>query len=308
MKILFLIMPQVNLLDLGCITHVFLEAQQAGLKCDIKFCSTEQDITASVNLPLGQIKSFTTAQLLEGDYIIVISSYHQFILSDNFNPNKTLIHWLNTQYKNKVTICSLCNAAFLLAKAGLLDHIKCTTNWLRIEALKKIAPKANIVENILYCEDNGILTGAGGTACFDLGLHIVSKLGGEKMVYTISRRLVLYNRRSGSHTQISVFMKYRNHVYTGIHQVQDWLTENIKEETTLGELAEMANMSERNFTRVFKKETGLTVKEFVTEIRKEKAHALLKLPDMSRTQIANDCGLRSDRQLRRILNDKTHVK
>jgi transcriptional regulator GlxA family with amidase domain len=302
MKISFLIMPQVNLLDLGCITHVFLEAQQAGLPCEMVFCATEKNITTSVNLPLGQIIFYTDIQLLEGDYVIVISSYHQYILSKDFKPHAELIAWLHTQHKHNIVICSLCNAAFLLAKAGLLDGKKCTTNWLRIEALRAIAPKAKIIENILFCEDNGILTGAGGTACFDLGLHIIHELAGDKMVYAISRRLVLYNRRSGHHDQISVFMKYRNHVHIGIHQVQDWLTENIDKDTTLGCLAEIANMSERNFTRIFKKETGLTVKQYVTEIRKEKASELSKFPDMSKIQIANECGLRSDRQLRRILN------
>ncbi|MGC4041610.1 MAG: helix-turn-helix domain-containing protein [Flavobacterium sp.] len=61
-------------------------------------------------------------------------------------------------------------------------------------------------------------------------------------------------------------------------------------------------MSERNFTRIFKKETKITVNDYITLIRKEKSKELLKNPNLSRTEIANRIGLQSDRQLSRILN------
>jgi transcriptional regulator GlxA family with amidase domain len=300
-KIVFLIMPQVNLLDLGCISQIFLGAQLAGFNCELEFCTTESDIISSVQLPLGKIKNFTRAILKNGDYIIVISSFYKYILSNDFKPSVKLLQWLKTNYDAGVTICSLCNASLLLAKAGLLDNKKCTTNWLRTEALRKTAPKAKIIENILFYEDNGIITGAGGTACFDLGLYIISKLGGGKMAYEISRRLVLYNIRKGNEQQISIFLKYRNHIHEGIHKVQDYLSDNINQVKTLNDLAELANMSERNFSRVFKKETGKTVKEFITELRMEKANQFLNIPDYSKIQIANECGLQSERHLRRII-------
>lgn len=302
-KIVFLIMPQVNLLDLGCISQVFLGAQLAGLHCELEFCSTEHNIYSSVQLPLGQTNLYSKISLSKGDYLIVISSFYQYVLSDKFQPEQKLLQWLNENYEKGVTICSLCNSSLLLAKAGLLDHRNCTTNWLRTEALRKAAPKAKILENILFCEDERIITGAGGTACFDLGLYIISKLGGGKMAYEISKRLVLYNIRKGNEQQISVFLKYRNHTHQGIHTVQDYLAENINQVKTIADLSELANMSERNFTRIFKKETGKTVKEFITELRIEKANQYLAIPDYSRTQIANECGLQSERHLRRILKN-----
>ena len=63
-------------------------------------------------------------------------------------------------------------------------------------------------------------------------------------------------------------------------------------------------MSDRNFTRVFKKETSLTVNEYITLLRKEKITQLLNNPDMSRAQIAKQCGLKSERQVSRLINNK----
>jgi transcriptional regulator GlxA family with amidase domain len=52
-------------------------------------------------------------------------------------------------------------------------------------------------------------------------------------------------------------MKFRNHIHSGLHLAQDFIIENINKKRTLSQLAEIANMSERNFTRIFKKETGI---------------------------------------------------
>ncbi len=300
-------MPQVNLLDLGCISQVFLGAQLAGLDCALEFCSTENNITSSVQLPLGPTKLYYKAKLTKGDYLIVISSFYQYILSEKFQPQPKLLKWLNDNNKKEVVICSLCNGSLLLAKAGLLDNKKCTTNWLRTDALRKTAPKAKILENILFCEDDGIVTSAGGTACFDLGLYLISKLGGGKMANEISKRLVLYSIRKGNEQQISVFLKYRNHSHKGIHRVQDYLVENISQIKMIAELADLADMSERNFTRIFKKETGKTVKAFITELRIEKANQYAAIPNYSKIQIANECGLKSERHLRRILKENNKL-
>ena len=61
-------------------------------------------------------------------------------------------------------------------------------------------------------------------------------------------------------------------------------------------------MSERNFTRIFKKETEITVNEYITLMRREKIIALIGNPDLSKIEIANQVGLASEKQVSRILN------
>ena len=91
-------------------------------------------------------------------------------------------------------------------------------------------------------------------------------------------------------------------MHAGIHKVQDWLHGNLQQKLSIPELAEIAMMSERNFTRVFKKETNLTVNDYITLLRKEKIKELMKRPDLSRDQIAKQCGLQSTRHLSRLIN------
>ena len=51
----------------------------------------------------------------------------------------------------------------------------------------------------------------------------------------------------------------------------------------------------------FKKETGITVNEYTNLARRERLKELTKNPDYTRKQLARFCGLRSERQVIRLL-------
>ena len=94
--------------------------------------------------------------------------------------------------------------------------------------------------------------------------------------------------------------EFSSDIHSGIHKVQDWLQSNINQKHTLEDLAEIAIMSSRNLTRIFKKETGITIKNYIDLLRKDKMSALLKNPNLSKIEIANQIGLKNKTQLRRL--------
>ncbi len=294
-------MPHANLFDFSGSAQVFHEANDNGFKLDLKFCTFEENLQSSTKMPLGKIDSYKKIKPNPGDYIFIGSADINYVLSDKLNPEKGLLDWMVNAYNRGVNICALCNGAFLLGKTGLLDGRECTTHFKRTAQLQKKYPFAKVQENILFVEDERIITSAGATTGTDVALHVLSKLTGDYFTYKVSRELIIYSRRSGSNKQQGVLLNYRNHVHAGIHKVQDWLHEHLNEKLTMPELAEIAAMSERNFTRVFKKETNLTVNDYITLLRKEKIVELMKRPDLSREQIAKQCGLQSVRHLNRLI-------
>ncbi|MBA4848938.1 GlxA family transcriptional regulator [Emticicia sp. BO119] len=302
-KIVFLILPEIQLLDLAGADQVFYEAKCYGSDIEIDYCSFENTIKTSTLLPIGKVKDLHEVSFKAGDYLIIPGAETSYILSDEFKAKYEIFDWLKMAYSQKVILCSVCTGAFVLALAGLLNNRKCTTHWKRTAQLQALFPKTEVVENILFMEDGGILTSAGVTSGIDLALHIVSQLEDDFFSYKVARELVIYIRRHGNQSQQSIFLQYRNHIHSGVHRVQDWLKENIHRKSSLPDLADIACMSTRNFTRVFKKETGISVNDFTTLIRKEKIKALIKKPDITRSQIANQCGLKSERQIIRLLKE-----
>lgn len=298
----FLILPQVHLLDLAGCDQVFLEAKEMGVPVELLFCGLNTPVSTSAGLPIGKLPHFSTMQLKPGDYLFIPGVSVEFLLNGGIGEAETLYKWLRNLHKMGVIVCSICTGAFLLAQTGLLDGRKCTTHWKRTAQLQQLFPAVHVTENILFSEDRGIYTSAGVTAGIDMALHILSVISNDHIAFSVARELVVYMRRSQTAPQQSIFMQYRNHIHSGIHKLQDYLHENIDKKNTLNLLADIACMSPRNLTRVFKKETGTSVNHYITLIRKEKLLQLQRNPDISKSQMAASCGLKSERQIMRLLH------
>ncbi|MFN8283293.1 MAG: DJ-1/PfpI family protein [Chitinophagales bacterium] len=301
-KILFFILPHTHLMDLAGPDQVFLEAIDYGADLEIEYCSYTNNIGTSAGLPFGKVKHFSKINCKKGDFIFIPGADIKFLHSKEFKSQKEIFAWINTCHEQGINICSICTGSFVLAQSGILDHKNCTTHWKRTAELKQLYPKLNVIENVLFTQEDGIYTSAGIASGIDMALHIIEELKDEYFAHKVARELVIYNRRKGNHSQQSVYTNYRNHIHSGIHKVQDRLQENIHQKISLTELAELASMSDRNLTRIFKKETGLTIHEYINLLRKEKINELLNNPDLSRTQIAQQIGLKSERHLIRLIH------
>ena len=300
-KFTFLVLPHLHILDLAGADQAIHEAIDYEADFELDYCGIGDEVTTTSGLPFGKIQHFSEVKLSKDDYLIIPGSAYAYITSTEFLQNQALFEWIRKQYANGVNICSICMGAFVLAESGLLNRKRCTTHFKKTAELQQKYPKLKVVETILFTDEEGIYTSAGIASGIDLTLHIIEKLKGSHFAHLVARELVVYNRRNGNDDQQSAFLQFRNHIHSGIHAAQDYIIENIHTKSYLGELAEIANMSERNFTRIFKKETGVTVNEFVTSIRLAKTLELLKNPDLSKIEIANEVGLQSEKQLNRIL-------
>jgi transcriptional regulator GlxA family with amidase domain len=303
-KIVFIIPPSVELLDLAGPVQVFSEAKFYGLDIDIEFYSFQTNTASAVGLPFGKVENYKKAKIQEGDFVFIPGINFES-LKRQLSTEKVFFKWLANCSNRKINICSVCNAAFVLGEAGLLDDKECTTHWRRIDLLQTLFPKAKILTDVLFVKSNNIYTSAGISAGIDLALSILEELTDPLFVNKVARGLVVYHRRSSKHTQQSIYLDYRNHINPKIHQVQDFLIENIATNISIEKLAKLVSMSPRNLSRVFKEITEITIVEYLTKLRLEKAKTLKNNPDFTIEYIASECGFKSARQLQRILKSAT---
>lgn len=300
-KFVFLILPHVHLMDLAGPDQTIHEAIGFGADFKVEYCGLGHKLVSSSGLKFSNQKHFSKVKFKPGDYLIIPGTRLDYLLSPAFKRLTSLNNWIKNCHKQQVNLVSICAGAFVLAQSGLLDGKMCTTHFKQTQQLRKLYPRVEVKENILFVEDGRIYSSAGIASGIDLMLHIVEKLKGSYFSHQVARELVIYNRREGSDDQISAFLKYRNHIHSGIHKVQDFTIEHIDQKHSLGELADVAGMSERNFSRVFKRETGITVVSYINSLRKELISNYLKDKDLSYIQIADKIGLESEKQVRRIL-------
>lgn len=300
-KIAFIIPPTVELLDLAGPVQVFTEAKFYGFEVALEYYQYQETPVSTSGLGFGKMAHYKEAKLKEGDFVFVPGMDADYIRSIPFKAERAFFNWLKECSDNRITVGSICNGAFALGHAGLLNNTECTTHWRRVNELQMQFPQAKVLTDILYVKSNNVYTSAGISAGIDLALAILEDFKGALFTHKVARGLVVYHRRSGKHKLQSIYLDYRNHINPQIHEVQDILIDNLSKENSIESLAAQVGMSPRNLSRVFKEKTGTTVLEYLTLLRKEYAQTMLNNPEYTIEYIASKCGFKTARQLQRIL-------
>jgi putative intracellular protease/amidase len=81
---------------------------------------------------------------------------------------------------------SVCNGAFILARAGLLDGLTATTTYGNVPKLRAQYPKTKVVDDQRYVDNGKIITTGGLTAGIDGALHVVSLTLGKGVAQQVA--------------------------------------------------------------------------------------------------------------------------
>jgi transcriptional regulator GlxA family with amidase domain len=218
--------------------------------------------------------------------------YHDDPIYDDFYK------WLAAANNCSRRIGSICAGAFALAKAGLLDGRRATTHWDRSNLLQKNYPLIHVDSNPFYVSDGHIYTSGGVSSGIDLALALVEEDYGKAIAIQVARRLVVYLNRPGYQVQFGSLLESGN-TYKIADTLQSWIVGRLNEPLDTMRLANQANMSLRNFTRVFTKQTGIPPAKYIEKVRVEATRKYLEDTDLSLETIAEKCGLGSLVSMRR---------
>jgi transcriptional regulator GlxA family with amidase domain len=297
-RVIFAIFPDTEILDLAGPLQAVHEANALGADYRVVYAAPEPEIATQQGLLLANLEPLPNVR---ADDLILVPGTAFFRRATTPPPQiAQAATWLREAYGHGATIGSICVGAFLLGAAGLLDGRTCTTHWSRVAELHARFPAANVVGNRLYVVDERIVTSAGIASGIDMALALIEHAHGAQFAAAVAREMVVYVRRDGNAAQQSVYVQHRDHLEPGVHAVQDWLVNNAAEPHDLDDLAGVAGLSRRHLTRVFRRATGIGVKEYTTKLRLERARLFLRDPALSVDAVAERCGFADGRQLRRL--------
>lgn len=296
-RVVFLLLPQVNLLDLAGPAQVFHTAMTLGMPYELVFCASQFEVPSAQGLFFAHLQPLLP---LSSDDIVIVPGIHLEPSNSRIPLEPTVLSWLEQAYTHGAHLASVCTGAFVLGEAGLLDARRCTTHWLATQALQRRYPQARVVETALFVHDQRITTSAGIASGIDMALSLLEQRHGPLLAAQAARYLVVYLRRNGSQPQNSVYLQYRTHLHPAVHSVQDYMIHHINESLSLKELAAVAHMSTRSLTRAFKEATGLTLVQYHQRLQLELAATFFHDPALSIEEIARRCGFDDARHFRRL--------
>ncbi len=219
--------------------------------------------------------------------------------TEDATPNTTpgLLNFVRRGLKESRRVTSICTGAFILAEAGLLDARRATTHWYYARTLQTRYPKIKVEEDRIFIIDGPIWTSAGATAALDLALAMVEKDLGSEVARSVAKKLVMHQRRAGGQSQHSELLAL-SPKSDRIQNALSFAEKNLGSSLSVDKLAEVANLSPRQFSRAFHAETGESPAKAVEKLRVEAARLMIEQSHHPIDIVARETGFVDRRRMR----------
>lgn len=221
--------------------------------------------------------------------------------------DEALVGWLRAAAGRSRRVASVCTGSFLLARAGLLDGRRATTHWSGCTELARRHPEVEVDPDPIFVRDGHVITSAGVTAGMDLALALVEEDLGREIALEVARWLVLFVKRPGGQAQFSSQLAAQMAEREPLRELQAWIPDHLTDDLSVPALASRACMSERNFARAFRAETGMTPAAYVESARVESARIALETGGLPVEAVARRSGFGTVETMRRAFRRRLGV-
>lgn len=302
-NIALLILPQVQLLDIAgpcdvfTSANLFLPDDKDALQYQVHLISgtSEKVVYSGAGIPLTCNHTIYDINF-PVDTLLVAGTDLRTL--DEINPD--LYGFLQNTMGNVRRLGSVCVGAFILAKAGLLKGKQVTTHWKYANILQRTYPDLEVNVNPFFICDQGIYTSGGVSSGIDLALALLEEDLGKPLASEVAKHLVLHLKRPGVQSQFGNAIPDYEMLSPFTKEIRDLLKDKLGQPISIEFMAEAVNMSIRNFSRVFLKESGITPGRFLEKMRLDQAKNMLEYTEMSIERIAEKCGFGNVVSLRRL--------
>ncbi len=195
-------------------------------------------------------------------------------------------------------VAGVCTGAFLLAEAGLLDGKTATTHWAHARTLQERYPAITVDDDRIFIQDGSVWTSAGMSSAIDLTLALIEDDHSSDLSRAIARKLVVYHRRPGGQSQFSALLELEPRS-DRVRRALVYAKEHLRNPLSVEELAEAASLSPRQFSRIFREETGQSPAKAVERLRLEAAKTMLEEGRHPLDIVARDTGFADRDRMRR---------
>ncbi len=105
--------------------------------------------------------------------------------------DEEMIAWVRKAGQQARWVVSLCDGAFVLAEAGLLDGHAATTFPKDYDAFSARFPQVDLRVNVSFVHDGSMLTSQGGARSYDVAMYLVDLLYGEEVAQRVGSGLLI---------------------------------------------------------------------------------------------------------------------
>jgi transcriptional regulator GlxA family with amidase domain len=150
----------------------------------------------------------------------------------------------------------------------------------------------------IFVQDGPVWSSAGMTAGIDLTVALVEADLGVELARSVAKKLVMYHRRVGGQSQFSTLLELEPKS-DRIQTVLTYAKRNLRKTLSVEELAKAAHLSPRQFSRLFRAETGRSPAKAIEGLRAEEARIMIEGGEHSIDEVAEHTGFGDRDRMRR---------
>nr|WP_282161568.1 DJ-1/PfpI family protein [Ulvibacterium marinum] len=150
--------------------------------------NTLEPVTTFEGLRILPDMDYTKDSLPKIDILVVPSAEHHL---NTDLKDTAMLNFVKRVDQNALFMTSHCDGAFVLAKAGLLDHVSSTTFPSDIDRYREMFPNLQVKDEVLFVHDGKYITSVGGAKSFEAALYLCELLYGKEIAESIAKGLVI---------------------------------------------------------------------------------------------------------------------
>ena len=208
------------------------------------------------------------------------------------HTTKRILNWLRRESLKGTTVAGLNTGPHALARAGLLNGRSATIRREHWDSFTEEFPDVELSKSA-FAVDGKRMTAAGGLACIELLLHLITQEHGESLAGQVAEELHRDALRPDFTEDGPAAGPRRGKPHPKLASVIRTMEENVEEPVSALVLARSEGMSLRQLERLFRRHLNSSPKRFYMEIRLQRARNLLTQTEMTVLDIAVACGFGS---------------
>ena len=257
----------------------------AGALFEVELAGLNRRPVASFGSPLLKPQA-TIGEIERTDVVIVPAQFAATAQSSREDDRYGA--WLRAQHSQGAILVGLAGS-LLFAKAGLLERREATGLVSEREIFRSRFPEVRFLPSRRIVSSADIITTCGISPTTDACAHLIERFHGAALA-----------RRFLRHTSADVLppteqtalwsARYKRHRDAQVLAVQQIVEQELHEVPSMAYLAARVGLSERTLSRRLLVAAGLSLRQYVAELRLQRSEFLLRTSDMALIHVAQDCG------------------
>ena len=199
------------------------------------------------------------------------------------------VAWIRKSLRGGAKLGAVADAAFFLARAGLLDGHACTLHWTSQPAFVEAFPDIELRRD-LYVIDRRRFTSAGGVGSLDMMLEIIATDYGAELAAGVAEWFVHSPLRSSVDRKmmpLRLRTGIQNELVLSAIAVME---EAVEERLRMADLAVRLGVSADKLERAFRSEAGAAPNAYYRRLRLRRAADLLAHSSLPVREVGLACG------------------